>query len=316
VLLRHQIFLCTVLSATNAAVWANEPPTANVDPIERSSGFISAPTNGPAATTTLSVSRVSSQEQATSAETDQNEDDEVDEIATDRPDFTESSSNVPVGRLQIESGYTFVRDHDKNSRLHAHSFPELLMRYGLTDEIELRLGWNYLVEDARHGLPDLSTNADGAADLYLAVGLALSKQKGCWPEAKINLQSTLPTGANAFSADKVNGGFNLLIGWDLSDFISVGASLGVNTITEEDDDFVQYHNSWTVGYSLTDQLGAYIEWFGIYRTDSATNAPENYLDGGFTYKVTPDIQLDIRAGVGLNRHAHDFFTGTGVSIRF
>jgi hypothetical protein len=34
-----------------------------------------------------------------------------------------------------------------------------------------------------------------------------------------------------------------------------------------------------------------------------------------TYLITNNIQWDLRAGVGLNQAADDFFTGTGISIR-
>ena len=37
---------------------------------------------------------------------------------------------------------------------------------------------------------------------------------------------------------------------------------------------------------------------------------------GLTYRVTPNLQLDLRAGVGLNRHADDFFAGSGFAVRY
>ena len=44
--------------------------------------------------------------------------------------------------------------------------------------------------------------------------------------------------------------------------------------------------------------------------------PQHYFNGGFTYRLTPDIQFDVRTGVGLNRHADDFFAGTGFAVRY
>jgi len=35
-----------------------------------------------------------------------------------------------------------------------------------------------------------------------------------------------------------------------------------------------------------------------------------------TFLSSDDVQWDIRAGVGLNDAADDYFIGTGVSIRF
>jgi hypothetical protein len=43
---------------------------------------------------------------------------------------------------------------------------------------------------------------------------------------------------------------------------------------------------------------------------------QHYLNGGFTYLVSDDIQLDLRAGFGLSDAADDFFAGPGLSIRF
>ncbi|MBL8851755.1 MAG: transporter [Planctomycetaceae bacterium] len=42
---------------------------------------------------------------------------------------------------------------------------------------------------------------------------------------------------------------------------------------------------------------------------------QHYFDGGFTVKLTPDVQCDIRAGNGLNDAADDYFIGTGLSWR-
>jgi hypothetical protein len=47
-----------------------------------------------------------------------------------------------------------------------------------------------------------------------------------------------------------------------------------------------------------------------------TNHTEHYFNGGFSLRLTNDIQWDFRAGVGLNDAADDFFTGTGLSVRF
>ena len=47
-----------------------------------------------------------------------------------------------------------------------------------------------------------------------------------------------------------------------------------------------------------------------------TKTPQHYIDSGFTYKVTPNIQLDARAGAGLTPHATGLFAGSGLSVRF
>ena len=68
-------------------------------------------------------------------------------------------------------------------------------------------------------------------------------------------------------------------------------------------------------YSFTDVLGAYVEWFALVPHSADTASTEHYLDGGPTYLFSKDVQLDLRAGVGLNDAAADVFTGIGLSVR-
>jgi len=44
--------------------------------------------------------------------------------------------------------------------------------------------------------------------------------------------------------------------------------------------------------------------------------PEYYFNGGLTYKITPMAQFDVRAGLGLNKAAADFFCGAGFSVKY
>jgi len=46
-----------------------------------------------------------------------------------------------------------------------------------------------------------------------------------------------------------------------------------------------------------------------------SNHTENYADGGFTFLVNEDLQLDVRGSVGLNDAAVDYFVGTGFVLR-
>ena len=43
---------------------------------------------------------------------------------------------------------------------------------------------------------------------------------------------------------------------------------------------------------------------------------EHYLDGGVTYLINMNLQLDARIGLGLNDDAAEFFVGAGVSYRY
>jgi hypothetical protein len=239
---------------------------------------------------------------------------EPDVIATDRPDFTEASSTVGKGRIQLEAGYTYFRDRSGGITSHVHSYPEALFRVGMfADWFELRVGQNF----ASGGSPGLYDS--GATDLYLGVKLGLTEQHRFLPEAALVIQTTVPTGADAFTSGKMLPGLNLLYGWDvIPDRITLGVSSQANAAVDDAGrSFALLAQSLTVGYGLTDKLGAYTEWFALFPHGATLGGgPEYYFDGGFTYKVTNDFQLDVRAGVGLNRNATDYFTGVGFAYRY
>ena len=59
-----------------------------------------------------------------------------------------------------------------------------------------------------------------------------------------------------------------------------------------------------------------LTWYAFFPNGADTARVEHYLNGGFSYLLSNDIQWDIRAGTGLNDAADDFFVGTRLAIRF
>jgi hypothetical protein len=234
-------------------------------------------------------------------------------LVTDRPDFTESSSTVGRGVLQLEMGYTYVSDNDGTDQTVTHSYPEPLFRYGVFAEwLELRVGWNYANEFVG------GIESSGAEDLYLGFKIGLTPQEGILPEMALIPQITVPTGADVFSADETLAGLNWCYGWEINDLISTGGSTQFNRAIDEVTDaaYTEWAQSFVLGCTLTEQLGAYTEWYAFFPHSADTALPEHYLNGGFAYLINDDIQWDVRAGVGLNDAADDYFVGTGISIRF
>ena len=65
---------------------------------------------------------------------------EEDEIETDRDSFTPATTTAGWQRLIVESAWSFI---DNRRVPDTNSLPELVVRYGLNDWLELRLGWNW-----------------------------------------------------------------------------------------------------------------------------------------------------------------------------
>jgi len=103
----------------------------------------------------------------------------------------------------------------------------------------------------------------------------------------------------------------------VSDDFSIGGSTQANRALDDNGEeyYVEFAQSLTTGYGLTEKLGSYAEWFMFAPCSAETARNQQYFNAGFTYLVTDNFQWDIRSGVGLNDAADDFFTGTGFAVR-
>src|SRR5688572_13061156 len=177
---------------------------------------------------------------------------------------------------------------------------------------ELRLGQNFLTERG-------PVRTSGAADLYVGTKIALTEQRGLFPESAMILATFVPTGKREFTANKLLPTASYLYGWDLTDRWTLAGSFVVQKLVDDGGHgFNVYASSLTTGFKWADNVGSYFEYFGFYPHGAVAAGvkPEYYLNGGFTYLLAPNVQFDVRAGFGLNPAAADFFTGTGFAVRY
>jgi hypothetical protein len=110
--------------------------------------------------------------------------------------------------------------------------------------------------------------------------------------------------------NKIVPDFRFSMSHTLSEKLSLGYNIGMEW--ESNTDFPIYVYTATVGAVLGPRIGAYVETFGNFAYSSL---PESYADGGFTFNMFPDLQLDASGGVGLNEFSNDYFISAGLSFR-
>lgn len=238
-------------------------------------------------------------------------------LVTDRPDFTEASSTVGAGVAQLEFGYTYFHSDDSTTKQDVHSMGEPLLRLGLIEDwLEFRMA--IFPVDSTEKTAGVTDENSGLEDMYLGFKIGLTPQKGILPEMAIMPQMIVPIGSNGFTQDHTLPGVNLIYSWELTDCLSMAGSTQFNQALDDETDkeFTLWAQSWTFAYSLTDNLGAYTEWFAFMPDQADTAEVNHFFNGGFTYLINKDVQFDIRAGTGLNGQEEDFFVGTGLSIRY
>jgi len=229
-------------------------------------------------------------------------------IFTDRPTFSVGPGTIAPGHLQIEAGYTFSFE-DAHPNVKAHTFPETLIRLGLTDIVELRVEWPNLT------FIDNGTDQDGFRDLGLGFKVQVFQQQGLRPRLSFAGRLSIPTGDEDFSSDRVDPELRTILTYALNERVGLFGNVNVGGPTSQGTRFVQVSSSLGMSVSLLDRLTGFAEYFGFYPRDVASGSG-HFLQTGLIYRVAYNFQLDARVGGGLTRGTDDVFTGAGISWRF
>ncbi len=250
-------------------------------------------------------------------------------INTDRPTFTPANTVVPKGRLQFESGFTFNSTKAGPTRAYVHDFPELAVRFGLTDRLEFRtfwLGQTYAPTRTVPGGPFHGINGPSDMEVGFKWQLFPGDETRKWiPTTALITSIMAPTGGTSLYSDQtVEPYINLIYGWALSKKLTLAGSTGYLGIRQQAapgsgvhaDNLQRYQQSLVAFYSATEKTTLFYEWYIYTFTNATDNRPQNFMDGGVIYRLSTNSQLDLRAGFGLSGRPDDFFTGAGLSFRF
>ena len=182
-------------------------------------------------------------------------------LITDRPDFTESTDAIPAGHFQLEAGYTFTYDREHTDRVRDHAAPEFLLRIGVVDDVELRLGWqgyswteNQFVTSTRAGRRVTGEDwTDGAHDLRIGFKLKLLEQDGLVPHFGVLASINIPVGSDVVSPGDVEPGAILLWAYDLTEEVALAGNVGFVSLNDTGERFLQTSASISLGVALTDR---------------------------------------------------------------
>jgi outer membrane putative beta-barrel porin/alpha-amylase len=224
-----------------------------------------------------------------------------DEIATDRPDVTNSSVVVPFGSFQSENGI--------NSGAH-YSSREIdgtntRWRLGIAPCLEILVDVPSYVASVR------ASGSAGWTDVAPAVKWQISPLPG-----KIDLSVTagvfLPTGTAEIAGRGAQPYLQLPWSWELHDGWGVSgmlteffrpAGLTGTRITE---------TTFVVEKKLSEKMSLFTEYVGDY---PAGAGPSFALNSGGLYHLTAHQQVDFHFAVGLNHNAPSYVLGVGYSFR-
>ncbi len=243
-------------------------------------------------------------------------------LSSDRPGATTSPGIVPPCYPQAEIGWTHTENKDTSgTQTKLDQVPNTLLRFGIIPNAEFRVGYvgyNWLNTKPSN---EASTSSSGSGDASLAVKYRFLEASGWLPESAFLAQLSLPVGAKHFSSQRADPSFLFAFTNPLTDFLSFSYNLGASWTTFQDADTDQNHTlaafnyTASLGFTLTEQLGAFVEAYGSIAMNPSSS-PANSVDGGFTYLILENFQVDISGGKGISETAPDWYVGAGFTYRY
>jgi hypothetical protein len=236
-------------------------------------------------------------------------------IVTDRPGFLFSSLTVGRGVLQAELGLPAVTLSSGGGVDTRFTSLVGLVRYGVTDTFELRLG-GPVYNESRVTVGGFRSTDRGFGDLEVGAKWHLLDNAGARPSFALIPSVIVPVGEAGFSAEKPIYQLNVMAEWTLQNGWGIGALAGYLNGPSGGGRYGQETLAASLGRSLpSPRWSAYGEAVSVI-TDLSGASDSSFLGGGIKYLVSNDAQFDLSFDRGVTSDSPDWLLGLGFSARF
>ncbi len=248
------------------------------------------------------------------------QEDEVEEFETERDSFTQALTLVGKGRFAVEAAHSFI---DNKEAKETHSFPELLLRYGLTENFELQFGANYEVGGessslftGEGGFEEIEEGGELEEEAKIFYGLKTqtSKQNGWLPESAFTITGYTPTSGEETASSLLAG---YVAGWEFGEGWEWAAEMRYGKFSNSGDNFNTYAPSTVFKFPLPlERTVGHIEYFGIFSDGRNEEIVRHFITPGVHHLLTPDLEVGVRLFWGLNEQTANFASNFGFGYRF
>ncbi len=234
---------------------------------------------------------------------------QVEPISPDRPDQTESPYVVPLNSFQFEAGVVYEKTVRDGSTTNNFSYPSVLFRYGLFNNLELRMEIENVKETTEENGQSLSKTGFNPVSLGFKINAA--EEKGLRPAIGFVVNFSLPNFASKdFKNDFVGTSINLALANSITDKFSAGYNLGASWDGNTPEPTFFY--SLSLSHELLERVSGFVEVYGFM--PEKTRADHRF-DFGLSVLALNNLALDASAGLRLTDNAPDFFINGGFSFR-
>jgi hypothetical protein len=241
------------------------------------------------------------------------------DMATDRPDKTESAFTVDAGHFQIEMDLvTYTHDRSQDETVKAFAIAPMNFKIGVLNNVDLQVVVEtYNIQTITDRDTGSRSRDEGFGDVLLRSKINLWGNDGGPTALSVMPFVKLPTARRPLGNGVTEGGVIFPFWMELPGEWELGAQAEVDYLQDSSgfDYHPEFSNTVTVSHDIIGKLGGYVELFSNVSTESHSAWIATF-DLGFTYALTRDIQLDAGMNIGLTDAADDFNPFIGLSVRY
>ncbi|MCQ2298795.1 MAG: transporter [Bacteroidales bacterium] len=215
-------------------------------------------------------------------------------ISADRPGMSTGTDVMPQGKIQWETGVGY----ESEGGAATNTLNNTLLRYGLVDWAEIRVGMDLLHEGSTTGLSALNVGTK----------ISLVENRGWIPAISLLANLQCPRiGSSAFTPSHLAPQLYVLFQNQVTSWFNVGYNVGAEwdgTLAEP-----STFAAVCLGFSITESLGCFVESYNYFHSLGNTYA----MDLGLNWVVTRNLQLDLAANLNLQNTGNYLMISGGVA---
>jgi len=224
------------------------------------------------------------------------------------------------GHTLLEMDFATVDfSQDGRSRSRNLSVADFNLKFGLTNNSDLQIGFNPWVQVLSEDLASGATQTQGGqGDLVIRLKVNLWGDDGGKTNFGLMPFVKIPTAASGIGNGATEGGLILPLGLTLGAGFDLGTMIELDANKNGSDGGTHGEGvfSASLGHALIGNLSFYLEYWGLVTAEPGANGQQS-IDAGLTYGVGPDTLFDLGINVALldagNQDLNPFI---GVSRRF
>ncbi len=237
------------------------------------------------------------------------------DLCPDRPGRLTPACIVEAGHVEVETALADFTHDTSGGVTDTTAVASTLLRYGVTQHLELLAGWTPFVHTHSPGTPAV----DSIGDITLGVKQSLLHPDGKGLSVALQPFVVLPTATAAVGVGSTVEGLIVPLTLALPADFALGLSPEIDRVA--DAGARGHHASYTLIGGISRQLGsvnAGVELAGTHDDDPTGRTTRATADlfAAYVPKAHPSVQFDASAYVGLNHATPAVEVQVGVSHRF